>query len=203
MRKSLILIAFALTAIASATEPGGYGVSILTETGCYTASGPGNSAIAIGRGWNNGNLDLPVTVRYTSHEATAHTQEVVESVVDHLRRLLPLVTLVKTTNTTAPMTIRVQSAALPGNMLGQANYPYSVEPIAGDVLIHSGITDPTQLWRVAAHEIAHAMGIGHGGSLMLPYYTPGPLAYEVKDQILFSWWYRITPYRYYTGGYGR
>lgn len=104
----------------------------------------------------------------------------------------------KTTNVAAPMTIHIQSAVLPSGMLGQANYPYSVEPVAGDVLIHSGITDATQLWRVVAHEVAHALGIGHGGRLMSLYYTPGPLAYEIKDQQLFGWWYKITPYRYLT-----
>lgn len=65
----------------SASGPGGYGVSTLTETGCHTATGPGNSAISIGCGWNNGDKDLPVTVAYTSHEATPKTQEVIEDVV--------------------------------------------------------------------------------------------------------------------------
>lgn len=198
------VLALLLASTLAAEGPGGFGVSILTEEGCSLYTGPGQSAIALGRGWNNGWLDNPVTVYYTNHEATAESQVYTEEVMAVLRRMLPLVTLVKTTDVNAKMTIRVQSVVLPNsNMLGIAEFPYSIEPGAGDVKVQTSMTG-TKLWRVLAHEIGHAMGLPHtswfrnmnwGGTLLLPYYTDGPRAYGVYDQVLFGSYYRVSAVR--------
>jgi len=198
------LILFLAAIAAFAEGPGGYGVSILTEDGCTIYTGPGRSIIALGRGWNNGYLDQEVTVYYTSHEATAEAQVYTEEIMDVLRRMLPKVILVKSTDIGAKMTIRVQSAVLPNsNMLGITEFPYSIEPGAGNLKVQQVLTG-TKLWRVLAHEIAHAMGLPHtawvynmnwGGTLLLPSYTDGPRAYGVYDQQLFGNYYRVSAVR--------
>lgn len=196
MKVAMRLLLALLLALPLAAETGGYGVSTLTVDGCHTQTGPGRSIITLGRGWNNGDLDLPVALKYTAHECNSATAAAVESVIDQLRRMLPLVTFARSTDVNAPLTLRVGSITWPSYLLGQANYSYSVEPVAGDVLINDSLTG-TQLWRVVAHEIGHALGVRHGGSLMRPTYRDGPLAYESADQILFSEYYRVRPFRYF------